>query len=183
MNKVNNVFNLTSNKINRFDEKIIITEKHFKRFLSYVNLKSIDECWEWKGTLDTNNYGIFSMNHKLFKAHRFSYHLANNDYNENLMCCHKCDNPRCVNPNHLWQGSQKENNNDRHIKGRTKTGHLYGENNPLSKLKESDVHFIRNNYNPQIWSTRKLAKKFNVSQTKVIQILNHESWKQTKTLK
>ena len=93
------------------------------------------------------------------------------------MCCHSCDNPSCVNPHHLWLGTQSENNRDRHNKGRTRTGHLYGEDNPQSKLTKKDVEWIRNNYDSASWSTRKLAKRFNVSQTKIRQVLTNNCWK------
>ena len=65
---------------------------------------------------------------------------------------------------------------DRGEKGRTNTGHLYGEENPKSKLTWKNVKWIRENYSPNSWSTRKLAKKFGVCQTKIRQILKNESW-------
>lgn len=154
-----------------------ISEKDFARFLKYVNIKSKNECWEWTGTLDKYGYGVFSVKRDSIKAHRFSY-LSWYGYIDNkLEVCHSCDNPCCVNPMHLWQGTQSENTKDRHQKGRTKTGHLYGADNKRAKLNEQDVKWIRENYNPEIWSTRKLAKEFGVCQTNIRNILSYKSWR------
>lgn len=152
------------------------TEQQVKRFWEYVNKKAKDECWEWTGTKDAYGYGVYSINHVLYKAHRVSYYFENGYVDKNLKCCHKCDNPSCVNPHHLWLGTQRENVLDRHKKGRTVTGHLYGEDNPRAKLKKEDVLWIRENYNPKTWSTVKLAKRYNVCRTKISQILKRESW-------
>jgi len=153
------------------------TEQQIKRFWKYVNKKEKNDCWEWIGTKDVYGYGIYSIKSVLYKAHRASYYFENGHIDKNLICCHSCDNPSCVNPHHLWLGTQKQNILDRGKKNRTVTGHLYGEDNPSSKLKKEDVLWIRDNYNPKIWSTRKLAKKYNVCQTKIRQILKRQSWK------
>ena len=152
-------------------------EQQVERFFYYVSRRGDDECWLWEGTRDKHGYGIYSVNSILYKAHRAMYYFYYGEFDTSLMCCHSCDNPSCVNPHHLWLGTQRENSLDRHRKGRTRTGHLFGEDNPSAKLTSNDVLWIRENYNPKVWSTRKLAKKFKVSQTKIRQILNREAWK------
>jgi hypothetical protein len=154
-----------------------VSENDFLRFLKCVNIQGEDECWLWRGRLDKHKYGVFSIKHTLIKAHRLSYLSWYGYINNELQVCHKCDNPSCVNPFHLWQGTQADNNKDRDLKGRTRTGHLYGSEHPMSKLTNEDVIWIRENYNPNIWSTRKLAKKFGVCQTNIRHILACISWK------
>lgn len=158
-------------------KNLYATEEDLKRFLKYVDIKDKNSCWEWGGTLDSNGYGVFSIKHILIKAHRFSYLSWHGNIDKSLQICHSCDNPRCVNPTHLWQGTQAENNKDRHSKNRTKTGHIYGSENKMSKLKEDDVLWIIENYNPKYWSTRKIAHKFSVSQTSIRNILSGKSWR------
>jgi hypothetical protein len=174
MNK--NIFKLPDNKFSLHDN-IELTENVLNKFISHVDIKSKTECWEWKKTLDKYKYGIFVIKCKLFKAHRVSFLFFNGHLNKSLSVCHTCDNPQCVNPYHLWEGTQQQNNQDRQLKNRTKTGHLYGEANPKAKLTKEDVIFIRKNYNGKEYSTRSLAKKFNVCQTKIRQILKNECWK------
>ena len=151
--------------------------QHIDRFNSFSECYNMQDCCEWIGTRDSKGYGIFSIRHKLFKAHRVAYALFYKSLDNNLKCCHSCDNPSCVNPHHLWLGTQLENIEDRGIKGRTRAGHLLGEDNPKSKLTEADVLEIREIYNPNTWSTRVLAERFKVSQTKIRQILTREAWK------
>lgn len=160
--------------------KYPITQNDIDRFWKYVNVASENDCWIWTGTLDANGYGVYSAKRVLYKAHRVSYFLHHKSIDKNLMCCHSCDNPPCVNPNHLWLGTQGENSLDRHKKGRTRTGHLRGQDNPGAKLTENDVRFIRKNHNHCEFSTRKLAAMFGVCQTKIRQVLSGQAWKGVK---
>ncbi len=75
-------------------------------------------CWEWTGSLNRpNGYGQFGFNDKLWKSHRFSAKYIGNMDIDNLYVCHKCDNPKCVNPDHLFVGTQFDNMKDRYAKG------------------------------------------------------------------
>jgi hypothetical protein len=170
------LFHLPENKVIS-KKNLPVSIQDLERFIKYVSIKDKEECWEWTGTTDAHGYGIYSVKHFLIKAHRASFLFYYGEIDEALEVCHCCDNPSCVNPHHLWQGTQKDNNNDRDIKGRTRTGHLYGSNNTMSKLNEQDIIWIRDNYNPLIWSTRKLAKKFGVCQTNIRNILSYKSWR------
>lgn len=85
------------------------------RFWDNVNIKSDDECWEWQGIKTTAGYGLMWYDGKLRYAHRIAINLEND-----LFACHKCDNPPCVNPNHLFAGTQKDNIQDMLSKGRAK---------------------------------------------------------------
>ena len=75
-------------------------------------------CWEWIASLNRpNGYGQFGFNDKIWKAHRFSAKYFGNMDIDNLYVCHKCDNPKCVNPDHLYVGTQFDNMKDRSAKG------------------------------------------------------------------
>jgi hypothetical protein len=88
------------------------------RFLKYVF--KTDYCWLWKKGRSRAGYGKFCMDGKLMVASRISYILFNGPIGEDKLICHSCDNPPCVNPAHLWQGTNSENQIDSVKKGRRK---------------------------------------------------------------
>lgn len=88
------------------------------RLLSRVEVNPETECWEWTGPLLHNGYGRFHINGKQVKAHRASYEEHKGPIPEGLLVCHACDNRKCINPEHLWLGTAKDNAVDRQLKGR-----------------------------------------------------------------
>lgn len=89
-------------------------------FWSQVKRGDEKDCWEWTGCIRSNDipYGQFRWKRKLYLSHRFSYHLHYGDLTDDWCVCHKCDNPRCVNPHHLFKGTHTDNMRDMFAKNR-----------------------------------------------------------------
>lgn len=130
------------------------------------------DCWEWTGSKQ-HGYGQFQ--HK--RAHRVSWEIYNGPITKGLLVCHTCDNPPCVNPDHLFLGTPKNNMQDAMIKGRLPGGHgPKGIKCGKAKLTEEQVLQIRTEY-PIIKSIRKLANKFNISRANIQFIIHRITWK------
>ncbi len=94
--------------------------KDFKRWSDKVQFGTKDECWEWQGSRWLG-YGQLVVGGKTKKAHRLSYEHFTGRQLGKLLCCHTCDNPGCVNPNHLFAGTHTDNAQDMVRKGRHST--------------------------------------------------------------
>lgn len=142
-----------------------------KRFWSKVN--KTDGCWEWTAG-KTHGYGTMLGYGKLVRSNRLSWELHFGPIPEGMQVCHHCDNRGCVNPAHLFLGTNQDNVNDMVAKGRNRCGDVRGEDHPLSKLTEANVLEIRERSGSE--SQTKLAREYGVSQSLISVVIRREAW-------
>ena len=151
-----------------------------ERFWKKVDKKSDNECWLWTGAKSAKKYGFIGAGGKggkLILAHRISYQLANNDLQDTDYVLHSCDNPSCVNPNHLRKGTCSENIKEAFDKGRKVPPTFFGEEHPTSKLTIEKVKFIR--ANPQL-GHKEIANMFGLSPNCIRGVRIGRTWKEVK---
>ena len=146
-----------------------------ERFLS--SFKVVNECWLWTGTINDTGYGVLSIGSKADKtrrnvlAHRFSFELHKGALPAGLNVCHRCDTPACVNPGHLFAGTQADNVADMVSKGR----HQKGSRNGNAKINEAVAAQILAAV--KSGSTRtNVAQQFGVTRSLVSMIANGKRW-------
>lgn len=146
----------------------------------YDNLPDVldeNSCWQWKGWIQKSGYGGLNYNKKILKAHRVSYEIYYAEPLGNLHCLHRCDNPSCVNPLHLFSGTNLDNIKDKVQKGRCYTGNQKGENNGASKLSDDQVLKIRELYKSGKYTTLKLGEMYKVNRSTISYIINNKTYK------
>ena len=138
----------------------------------------LGECWEWTGSLYKDGYGVFCVGGgKNERAHRYSWEHHRGAIPSELFVLHKCDNRKCVNPDHLFVGTQAENCNDTAEKGRVNP--VRGEANHNSKLTERDVkdaRVIHARGGPGS-GVRALARRFGISGPVMSLLLRRMVWR------
>lgn len=132
-----------------------------------------DGCWRWFGKLNAQGYGIVQRGGKTLLAHRYAFTITRGEIPDGMNVCHRCDNPPCVNPAHLFLGSHGDNAADKTQKGRQARGERHG----CSKLRWSDVLAMRAAWDGTVAGRRILAEQFNVSVSSVEKILAGETWR------
>lgn len=145
-----------------------------KRFMEFVSVNPDSECWEWDGVI-RQGYGRFHLDGKMQTAHRVSWQIYNGLIN-GFLVLHKCDNKCCVNPEHLFLGTQRDNVHDMIKKQRHKT--LKGSANPNAKLNEEKARQIRDYYADGGTSYAKLAREFNVSPKLIELVVKNLMWRE-----
>lgn len=133
-------------------------------------------CWEWQGARAQHGYGIFDARSGERFAHRRSWVMANGPIPDGLCVLHRCDNPPCVNPRHLFLGTKSDNTADMMNKGRHRPVSMPRESNPNVKLTEAQMLEIRQRYVTESISQDRLAREYGISQTQVSRIIRYESW-------
>lgn len=154
-------------------------------FFKFVN--KTDFCWIWTGCKNKDGYGSLNRSGRTLRSHRVSWEIHNGKIPKGMSVLHKCDNRACVNPEHLWLGTQIDNMKDAASKGRMwcwavtaskserkKLGSPK-EQNPRSVLTQDLIEAIRCLYH-EGWSQVKLALQFGVSQTQIGRIVRMEQW-------
>lgn len=142
-----------------------------ERFEAFV-LRT-DTCWLWQGYIEAVGYGRFYLTRGTMEwAHRAAYRFYVGPIPTGLFVCHTCDVRACVNPAHLFLGTNQDNMLDAKAKGRTTAG----EKNPQAKLTREAVADIRASYRPGVVLQRHLAERYGVSRRAIGQVLSGEHW-------
>ena len=141
-----------------------------ERFWSKV--EKTDGCWVWTGK-SFGDFGYCRYGKTL--VHRKSWELTFGKIPEGKLVLHKCDNPPCVRPSHLYVGTQKDNVRDMHERGRAVINPVYGEKNKLAKLTNAEVSRIRGLFDGRHGEMKRLAAQFDVSLAQISRILNNKS--------
>ena len=151
-----------------------------QRFWARVEKRGPDECWPWKAGINHNGYGLFRTgsrrddSRKAVLAHRMSFQLEHGRLPAPC-ALHRCDNPSCVNPAHLFEGTRADNMADMRAKERARSRPLRGEENPKTKLTEAAVETIRTLRG--LVSQRRLAKIYGVAQPTIYKIQKRLCWR------
>ena len=147
-----------------------------RRFNKKYTQAEPEECWIWNASVDGKGYGQINAGcrgAKMLRAHRVSYEVFIGEIPHGLCVLHKCDTPRCVNPSHLFLGTQKDNVKDCWDKGR-RTNNTIGEKHWKCKLSDNDIIEIRSLLNDGLKQVQ-IAERFNMSQAHVSKISRMEA--------
>lgn len=141
----------------------------------------VDSCWYWRGCLDDKGYGLVKRGgfgrhgSSIIRAHRLSWMIYKGPIPDGLCVCHTCDHPACVNPNHLFLGTMKDNCQDRDLKCRNT--YRRGENHNLAKLTWNQVQTIKDLVLGFGMTRTEAANIYGISVTVVSKIIRGKSWK------
>lgn len=152
------------------------TTKDIARFWAKVAITANrDLCWNWVAGKEYGGYGMFGIRDIVYRAHRISWILAYGEIPDGLWVLHKCDNPSCVNPNHLFLGTAQDNVDDMLAKGRHPRGS--GEKSTYHKLSQEKADLIRERYATGDISMRKLGDEFSVCAQTIQYIVSNKKWR------
>ncbi len=149
-----------------------------ERFHEKYEIVEPGGCWVWMGSINSNGYGgiraasLTDGGRSDIGAHRLSWMIHHGPIPPGICILHKCDNPPCVNPEHLWLGTYADNTADRVAKGRS--GSASGESNGRAKLTDDQVAEIR--VIGRSMFQREIGKLFDVDQSLISLILNNKRW-------
>lgn len=156
------------------------------RLLSRFDIDKETSCWNWNMGKDKDGYGKITFNGEHWRAHRLSYVALSNPVHDceipaGMLVCHRCDNPSCINPTHLFLGTPADNMADRDSKGRHKpnTGKSYGcgESANSAKLKWHQVLEIRKMASSGEFTQTEIAEMFGINQSGVSKIRLGVTWR------
>jgi hypothetical protein len=142
------------------------------RFFNKITIEK--SCWEWTAGKDSFGYGRILFNGKNTHAHRVSWVIHNGNIEKGMCVLHKCDNPGCVNPQHLFLGDRTDNHRDMMTKGRFAKNKC--EKNGRSKLTKDLAKKIRQEYRDTNIFQWQLGKKYGVSQPVISKVVRNERW-------
>jgi HNH endonuclease len=150
-----------------------LSKSDLYRFWNKVNKSDEASCWTWKAAKhQISGYGFFRKNHRNLYAHRVSYVLHHGLIPNDLIVCHRCDNPPCINPAHLFLGTYKENADDMCRKGHNPKGITNG----MSKLNGQAALAIRSAYSSGKSSIKALARQCGVTAGCIENVVRGRTW-------
>jgi hypothetical protein len=153
------VIDITENLVNRFEAKVKVGRG----------------CWAWQAAKTPLGYGFIKINGRMVGAHRASWLIYRGEIPPGKNILHECDNPNCVNPNHLSVGTQSKNISDMVKRGRGRIPR--GEGHYLTRLTNADVVDIRGKYANGNVTQRELAKEYGVDRSSISKICSRKNWK------
>lgn len=150
-----------------------------QRFWAKVERRGKTQCWPWLAFTNPSGYGMIRNGKAMALAHRVSYVLHHGPVRPGLCVLHHCDNPACVNPRHLYAGTDADNARDKMQRGRCqKTQPLkQGELHHFAKLTDADVKVIRSSITGRRGEKKELADRYGVSKATITHILQGTVWK------
>ena len=148
------------------------------QLLSNTEVNEDTGCREWKGSAYSEGYGKIKVGGKTNRAHKISYEQYVGPVPRGLLVCHTCDNPSCVNPEHLFLGTHQDNRADMLRKGRQSCPR--GEKHGNSKLTASLVRQIRSLYEDRCHTQKEIATAFGIHQTTVSELILRKKWRHLK---
>lgn len=153
-------------------------------FDAHYRIDPISGCWNWQRGTNGVGYGKFYLSGnrrdgtlKEILAHRFSYERAHGSIPDGMHVCHRCDNPACVNPAHLFAGTNRENMLDCLRKGRIRYVPHLREQNGNAKLTPEQVSAIKSQFKSGCTKAH-LARTYGVSERQIKRITDGEQWQE-----
>lgn len=148
----------------------------------WAKTRAEGECIVYTGHRDRQGYGKVmrkAVSPYPVLAHRYAWYLAHGPFGDGLVIRHTCDNPPCVNPDHLRDGTQADNIADRQARGRHRPGRLLGEAHPAHRLTEAEVRAIRVMYQTWGWTIQEIADFHRVHYSTIQRITSGRGWRHT----
>lgn len=157
--------------------------------LFWAKVEKTQDCWEWMASIDHRGYGKFAVGRRILGAHRVAWELHHGAIPDGLFVCHRCDNPRCVRPVHLFLGTAADNSRDMCAKGRVQSGAQHhtqrqpdrvarGEQGSNARLTWEQVHEIRARYGAGGARLQDLADEYGVNFGTIGKIVRGDRWKE-----
>ena len=140
-----------------------------QRLRKFVVVAEESQCWVWTGAREEKGYGKTKIAGKQVAVHRAVYELLVAPIPTGMSCCHRCDNPSCCNPDHLFLGTQRDNIND-----------MLAKNRQSSKLNPEQVREIRKIYKHGGITQKQIAEQYGVSRHTITDLLDGTTWKHVK---
>ncbi len=146
-----------------------------KSIIRNTSKETASGCWEWTRGRNAYGYGVRFFRGKVHGAHRLSFAATHGSIPDQVSVCHRCDNPACVNPDHLWLGSQRENIQDAAKKNRMRR--YFGDTSPTAKLTEDLVREIRATYARGGSTKAALGRQYGCTAMNILAIVRNKTWK------